>query len=121
MARLEHLTPNTAAKLTDLNPLIDAINDLGQRVADLESQVAATAAEQGKRTARIGDLEAYAQNNSRRIDDMEVRYDRVVDEMEMIANNLTAAVADLAATDEASGWKQWKEQRKAEKRGGGTQ
>jgi hypothetical protein len=101
---------------TSLPDLIKEVAALTQRVVALEGQVAATAAEQSSRTTRISDLEAYAQNNSARIDAMEVRYDAVVDEINVIAGSLTKAIADLEATDEASGWKKWKEQRKAEQK-----
>lgn len=142
MALLDRLTGSSAAKLTDLNPLVDAINTLGVKVDSLQADLAATKASvtanssalsalgakvdsvradhdtlRAEITARqaenrIGAMESYAQNNSRRIDEMEIRYNAVVEQMETIADNLTIAVADLAATDEVSGWKQWKEQRR---------
>lgn len=121
---LDRFTGSSAAKLADLNPLIDAINQLGVATADLRKAVDAARADHDALRAeisarraenRLGALETYAQKNSARIDEMEVRYDGVVDEMATIADNLTTAVADLAATDKASGWKQWKEQQQEQR------
>lgn len=105
--------PKTPLQLTnELAALTAKVNDLIGRFATVEADHQALRAEIAARQAenRLGALETYAENNSGRIDEMEIRYDRVVDEMNVIAGNLTQAVADLSATDEVSGWKQWKEQ-----------
>lgn len=67
--------------------LTDELAALTTRVVALETQVAATAAEQAKRTTRIADLEAYAQENRAKIDQLDI-------------------------SDTASGWKMWREQSK---------
>jgi len=114
---LSKLTGTSTAKLTDLNPLIDAINNLMTKHDTLRADFDALKAEIAARRAedRLGKLETYAKNNSARIDEMESRYDGVVDEMNVIATGLTKAVAELEATDEASGWKKWKEQRREQR------
>ena len=63
---------------------------------------------------RLGKLEDYVVQNTARIDEMEVRYNGVVDEMNVVADGLQKAVADLAETDEVSGWKKWKEQNRGQ-------
>lgn len=74
---LQRFTGSSAAKLSDLNPLIDAINALRVDVDALKVSVAAN-------TSTI--------------------------------SKAAVAVADLAATDEVSGWKQWKEQQHAQRK-----
>lgn len=109
-------TPKTPVQLTEeLAALVGQVNDLAARFATVEADHRALRTEIANRGAegRLTSLEAYAQNNSRRIDEMEIRYDRVVDEMNVIAGSLTSAVAELAETDEVSGWRQWKEQQRA--------
>lgn len=112
-----------AQPVTTLPQLITQVTAMQATLASLQEALAqlrvdheAFKAEQmGRRTSnntRLGDLETYAQNNSRRIDEMEIRYNRVVDEISVIADNLTSAVAELAETDEVSGWRQWKEQQR---------
>lgn len=60
---------------------------LTTRVVALENQVAAIAAEQAKRSTRIADLEAYAQENRAKIDQLDV-------------------------SDQASGWRAWRDAKK---------
>ena len=98
--------------ITTLPQLITQVAELVTKVDALRADHDKLRAEIDARQAanRLGALEDYVQKNTARIDEMEVRYNGVVDQMNVVADNLTEAVADLAETDRASGWKEWKEQ-----------